>query len=595
MSRRTVGLGMVVMVASLLLSPPTLAAGEMCTEPQELDKHRLLRRLSLDLRQQVPSYDEYMQLEQGDEEQVIASFVDQWIGLEDGKPEDEEAFRLAMRRFHADLLLPNVIGIQLNGTAASLRKFEIGGAAIWDINSTGRRNKWRINNQGPNCGNWPQSDLGYEEAEQNGVTFTVPLTVEAEDEKGGSYQEEGWVEITPYWDSDITIKACAFALMDNPVGELGHSCESPYGTLQRGCGCGSNLRWCYGPREKVSHRIWASMSEQAGQLFDAVSVGGRPYTDLVLGSSVWTNGTLDFWNKHMAPVLSVQRTADLGGPGDAPLPDAPSFTDDTWVERERGWPHGGVQTLAAYTLRFNTNRARANRFRIVFSNQYFIPPAASTTEECDPDSPTDGCCTPDAEDLTERCVCQDCHQVVEPLAAYWAYHAESGSGLLTAADGMFPEYNAECDPDPETAAMPPQMKGFCDRFYVTEMGEDVMNPGYLRPLQYADSASDNPVHSAIGLHARVGPGAGINPGDGQVAEDKGYAQSLVGSGIWSQAMVRNLWRHLMGRDMHLGLDASDPLNELNLLADLSDDLQSHDSLQQLVKALVSLDQYRRVR
>ena len=57
------------MVATLCLVTPAWAEGEMCTEPQELDKYRLLRRMSLDLRQQLPSYGEYGLLE--DEEEVL--------------------------------------------------------------------------------------------------------------------------------------------------------------------------------------------------------------------------------------------------------------------------------------------------------------------------------------------------------------------------------------------------------------------------------------------------------------------------------------------------------------------------------------------
>ena len=583
------------MAATLCFVTPASANGEMCTEPQELDKYRLLRRISLDLRQQLPSYEEYGLLE--GEEEVPEWLLDQWIGLDGGDAEYADAFRLSMRGFHSDLLFPNVIGIQLNGVSVFLRNFEVGEknsqagtADVWDVNSTSRRNKWRGSNQGPHCGNWPQSELGYElEGEQ------VPVTKVVEDAIGNDYDQEGWVEVSPYWAPDTTIKVCAFAAMNNAEGETGKSCESPYAILQRFCGCGSDLRWCYGERSKVEQRIWQSMSEQAGRLFDAVSVGGRPYTDLVLTSRVWTNGALDFWNKHLAPLMSVQRTADLAGPGDAPLPDVPSFVDDTWVERERGWPHGGVQTLAAYTLRFNTNRARANRFRIVFTNQYFIPPAASTTEVCDDEAPSEGCCTPDAEDLTERCVCQDCHQVVEPLAAYWAYHAESGSGLLTDAEGWFPEYNDLCDPTTGTPPANQQARGFCARFYVTEEGDEVIRPGWLRPLQYADATSDNPIHVNIAAHAQVGPGTGLNAGDGQQLEERGYAQSIVETGIWHQATVRNLWRHLMGRDMNLGLDVTEPYNELELLADLSADLEAHNSLPQLVKTLVTLDTYRRVR
>jgi hypothetical protein len=56
----------IVVSASMLIVAPVdarTAKAKGCDRPVELDKYRLLRRLSVDLRGQVPSYEEHLALE----------------------------------------------------------------------------------------------------------------------------------------------------------------------------------------------------------------------------------------------------------------------------------------------------------------------------------------------------------------------------------------------------------------------------------------------------------------------------------------------------------------------------------------------------
>ncbi len=546
-----------LLILALLLNPlwfqapSALASGEMCVDSPELDKYRLLRRLSLDLRTRVPSLQEYESLH--DEEDVPAQLVEEWLA--------SYAFRLAMRSFHASLLWPNPGTVQFNSTSANLATFTSQGQAIIDIIALSRRNQWRSNNQGLHCANVDQATLGYEADGR-------PKTQAFEYSPGQFAELEGWVEVSPYWDPDSTVKVCAFVAMEHAEGAKG-ACDFPTAASDAGCGCGPNLRWCYGPG--VEKTIKAQMTEQVHRLIDTLSTGAgvdgvRPYSDLIRTSRVWSNGALDFFDKYLGKLFNLNRTMDISGPGDRPIVGEPNFADDTWVESERGWPHAGVQTLAAYTLRFNTNRARQNRFRIAFTNQYYVPPTQSDMTGC----------TEDAADITERCVCRDCHVVVEPLSAYWAFHAEDGSGPLTNTD-FFPEILEECQLDLDT--LPIVLRALCNRFYVTEDAEGTVRRGWLRPLQYAIEGSDNVLHSQIHQNAYAGPGA--------------WAEQIVENGIFQQTMVQNLWRYLMGRDMNL--DLADPDNELGVLAELAAELQEHDSLPELVRSIVNQPAYRRAR
>ena len=534
-----------------LSAPGALAVGEVCSEAEELDKYRLLRRLSLDLRTRVPTIEEYESLHE--EEEIPDALIDEWIA--------SDAFKLAMRAFHASLLWPNPGNVQFNNVSALVDTFTVGGEPIIDIIGVSRRNRWRGTAQGYHCANVDQETIGWADDGR-------PLVAEFDDGSGNTVSAEGWVEVAPYWAPDTLVKVCAFVAMEHAVGAKG-PCDFPTAVSDVGCGCGADLRWCYGPG--VMNAIKKAMTDQVHRLIDTLSVGEdgegvRPYSDIVLTQKAWTNGTLDFFDKHLSRIFNLNRTMDMTGPGDREILDAPVFTDATWTEHDRHWPHAGVQTLPAYTLRFNTNRARQNRFRIAFTHQYYVPPTQSDMTGC----------SEDAADITQRCVCRDCHVVVEPLSAYWAFHAEDGTGLLTDTT-IFPEEKAECREDLDSISV--IEAALCSRFYVTEDEPDTVRRGWLRPLQYATDTTDNLIHPQIEANAYAGPLA--------------WAEKIVASGVWQQSMIQHLWRNFMGRDMNL--DISDPDHEVGILAELATSLQGHDSLPQIVKAIVTHPTYGRVR
>jgi hypothetical protein len=161
------------------------------------------------------------------------------------------------------------------------------------------------------------------------------------------------------------------------------------------------------------------------------------------------------------------------------LPDQP-FTDDTWHDYQRGpAEHAGILTSMSYLLRFQTNRARANRFWTAFLCSPFEAPPGGLP------SPNDPCS--DEPNLRQRCGCNACHSQLEPAAAYWGRFAEAGTMYLDPQ--QFPVFNSRC-----AACAHNGGAGNCDftcqRFYVSEIGHPKEAPfaGVLKSYEWRTEA-----------------------------------------------------------------------------------------------------------
>lgn len=536
------------MMKSLLLialSLPGLALAQVspsCDQPRDLDKYQLLRRLSLDLRGKVPSYEEYTALDALPS--VPATTIESWLTTDD--------FRVAMRRYHEDLFWPNVSNVALGNVNAQLVVFQAAGGAM-GISSAGKHRLFRglaefTTAIGEQCGDFEQTQF---------TTGFVPATagIRTAVVNGTTVKQEGWRMVTPYW-STTPIKVCAFDAMETErvtVGGRTIECNSIDADARVECGCGPNLRYCYGPTAQVRTVIQTAMREQLNLMVDRVSTGGQPYTELVTSASAPVNGVLTFWKKYLAPHLSYSRIVALPDPNES-LTNA-NFADTTWQVINRGSPlHAGVLTTPAYLLRFQTNRGRANRFRIDFECESFVPPSQLET-------PAQGCAE-SGGDLTGRCTCRYCHRQLEPLAAHWGTFSEAGTtqlGDLT----MFPRNKASCVNNTGS---------FCNRFYVTDDQAD--NPGALLPFQYADAA-----HPQITSALAAGP--------------RGRADEIIADGTFARCAVKRTWAYFMKRDMRvLGSD----VDEAATLQSLADGFKSNGyRLPWLVEQIVSQPAYGRVR
>jgi hypothetical protein len=100
---RRARLGTVLIALALLTTPPPASAQESCDTATPMEGQRLLRRLSLDLRGAIPSRREIeAQVGRAElDDATIEAFLD--------SPE----FLQVMRRYHADMLWPNIDQVEL--------------------------------------------------------------------------------------------------------------------------------------------------------------------------------------------------------------------------------------------------------------------------------------------------------------------------------------------------------------------------------------------------------------------------------------------------------------------------------------------------
>ncbi|HZO12181.1 MAG TPA: hypothetical protein VFB62_02955 [Polyangiaceae bacterium] len=523
-----------------------------------------LRRLSLDLRLRVPDYEEYEALGEG---AVSDAVVDAYL--------ESDEFLEMVRRFHTDLLWSNVSNVSLSSIEARL--VARGTERIFDFAGAVRRQTYRGIGSPP-CADYPQVDYCTAADMQAGLYGCDGVGMpRKQDVAGFDVPVEGWVLVEPYWDppsctqnvecasrqcsagSCAPAKVCAFAAQENEYWSAPPeppsqqtSCNFIGSPTRQGCGCGPNLRFCW--EQSVEVEIRAALSEQVDRLVEDVTVGDLPYSALLTSRRAHYNGPLFHFKKYLAQMTSLNQTFNFQFEGDAPVPEEVSYADKSWVAVERAGVHAGVLTLPAFTLRFQTNRGRANRFRNAFMGQYFEPPAASVAG-----------CDAESNDVMKRCYCQHCHQVLEPMAAYFGQIAEAGSALISDRT-VFPKEMPACAGGSQNI--------LCRRFYVSTAGEE--NLGRLLPLQYA--GDDSEAHRQIEPNFDAGPAA--------------LAEQAIADGTFARTIVQHLWRYFMRREMDLSLGVED---ESALLDELAAELASQDDFVAIVRRIVSLEHYRRMR
>ena len=518
---------------------------------REVPVERLLRRLSIDLRGTVPDVAEY------DAVAGKASLPDEVI---QGYLDSDE-FRIQMRRYHEDLLWTNPSAV-LGEVGFALSSATIGTAGtVYFVSSTTKRKLFRGGDGTHNCQDKPQSALGYD---ANGMPIAEPMGVDGT----GPYFAEGWVAVHPYWDANpgASIKVCAFDAQETetytlPAGNVDagtHTCDDLFAVSKAAsCGCGPNLTYCM-LTSAVQSTVLSSMREQLLRLVDDHTSGALPYSELLTTKRSWINGPLVHYFTYLAPRQSLARTQNWHSAADGPLPAMPFIEKDKWVEVKREDPHSGILTLPAYLLRFQTNRGRANRYRIAFEGQYFEPPAA-----------TDTGCNKEGEDLTQRCVCRNCHIALEPLAAHFGQFVEAGTTALRDFTREFATFKSCQQSGPLLST------AWCDRYYAPapDAVDPDIRPYRLKALRFADKD-----------HETIQPNF-----DGGPVE---LAKADIASGVFHQVATRHMFELLMKREPNL--DATSADYEGEMLDEIAKEFASHDNLKLLVTRLVKLPMYRRM-
>jgi len=417
-------------------------AEEACEDTVEVDRHRLLRQLTLDLLGRVPSMEELEALG----ESVTEADVDRLL--------DSAEFSNFVRRHHRDLLWPSTEALDIVGGAAALLLparfyYDYGDPERLFLLFVG------VNERG---GLVPCKDEPAEWDEEGELVF------ESLDD---GTRREGWVMVEPYWAPGTEVKVCALEARLLETALNGQPCAEFAGLASGTCGCGPNLERC--ASIPVVLDTVASLQEQLLRMVERPIDEGRPYTDMLLGTDEPVNGHLVHYYRHLAP-MAVDPIIAVPPVELAELPDIP-YTDLEWHDVPRAHDkHSGLLTSVSFLLRFQTSRARANRFHHAFLCDPFIAPPGGLP------SPNDPCS--DQPNLRKRCGCSHCHTRLEPAAAWWGRFAEAGTMYIDPA--FYPPYSARCAACARNGGRGCDF--ICQRFYVTEIGHPELAPyaGVLR-------------------------------------------------------------------------------------------------------------------
>ena len=482
-----------------------------------LDRYRYMRSLSLDLRGELPALDELRSLE--DAADVPAALIEEWLA--------SDAFLERVVRHHRGLLWGNITNVGLTRAFAGFRTTA---GLYW---RTGPSAFYRGATVG--CLDEPAR------FDENGSILTREVD---------GAQREGYVMVAPYWDPTTPLKVCAFDAQANLVSPSGAVCGTPSDTRDPGCGCGPELRWCRaGQSERM---ILESMAEDVERRIATLIREGRPYTELFTSRRAFVNGPLVHYWRYQTEIPGGVRLTPL--PLDvSTLPDL-AFTDrDTWVEVELDDAHAGVLTSPLFLLRFQTNRARANRFFNAFLCQPFQPPAGGI--------PLTGEGATEI-DLQKRAGCKYCHALLEPAAAHWGRWTENGAGFLSPE--LYPPTRSDCQLCAQTGV---GCSAQCRSFYVTStLSPDGSFLGYLKPYEFLRSE-----HRA---NVEEGP--------------RLLASTTVVDGRLPRCVARTTATWLLGREM----TAADEAWIEDLTVGFAFSGFRYD---ELVKSIVTSDTYRRVR
>jgi len=505
-------------------------AEEAATCPSDADlieENSWLRAMSLDLRGAPPTPDEYARVSNGDDPGRIA---EEWMQTED--------FAWQVVRHHRELLWPNVSDIRLLSNRQRLSySYEI--EAYWRYLVAPEYRGGPVH-----CGDFEAR------WDEDGELITVT------DEDG--YTREGWTWVTPYWNPTHQVRVCAFEAQEARVSPWGTECDTNDGRYDPHCGCGPNLAWCdtyslghngNNPNPPVAASIVGDLEHRIARVVEQ----DLSYLEMLTGQTMFVNGPLVHFYRYQTRVPAHIRFNEV--PVDpARLPDL-EFTDvDTWVELELGEEHSGILTSTAYLMKFQTRRARTNRFFTAFLCQPFQPPDGGLTDLDSPDATLD---------LSVRDGCKYCHAILEPAGAHWGRWSEYGAGYLSPDD--FPAWSDDCAWCAESGE---SCSAECRTYYVTEPLSSEEDPwvGYLQSYEFLEERHEGNVEE--------GPAR--------------LVASTVQDGRLQTCVARNTATWLLGR-------APGEVEEAWVAALASDFAASGFDYKHLVHSIITDERYRRVR
>jgi hypothetical protein len=586
-------------------SMPTLGAASsqvaLCEPPTHLDKYEYLRRLSLDLRGRLPSYDEYMALDLVEDTPANtywSNLVDSFLA--------SPGFKKQMRRYHEAKLWPN-LG-RTNFATNRSRLIPVGDKAInggahnrnrlmvFDVNLNKIYRGGTGDSRYQYCGDFEQTQFDPNGSPITQRTITPDECLLNNTQEACTYQQEGWVWVQPYWEDDPTkrVRVCAFDAqnlthpMSSETTEL--NCDDPFDRTEKQCGCGAQLKHCFVNTSSsrwnnpelphlldMGQLIRDSMREQVLRLVDDVSQGGYAYTEMIQSTRVHENGVLRFYRRHQSMMDFIEPFYRRSTLGEAAVDDLVDW-HEPWEAYDNipNSRHSGVLTLPAFLMRFTTNRARANRARTVFAGQTFQPPGEVPGEL-------------KGDDLTKRQNCRGCHETLEPLAAFFSPFLESNFARRTDTD--FPIYDPKCISKSDDK--------HCNNHYITLDNHDFMgvlksHRFFVEPVETSFGEVSFQLKTLFSLQDTVHERSLLNNQRGPA----GFAEDIINDGRFGRASVNAIFQHFMNRPFQSdnSLDNENSLRE-KLIQDFSQGTASTSvfDLPSLVKTIVTLPQYRSLR
>lgn len=438
-SRLSIAIGLCIVGLGTLALPTAAQSPTECAPTGEIDALRLLRQTSLDVRGRIPSFEELTAVRDAEDPNAeVDRQLGAWLASDD--------FYDEVRRQHRQILWGSLEEIdRLRPQAYTVSPQD----GIYRSQSQARRRQFR------------GRDLTCLDREQTQFEGGRPVPMERINGAdcgnvgfgAGVCVREGWVRVRPYWDPSTEIRVCAFDAQAHGMRSDGTACRDL--DTDRNCGCGADLRWCASPAAETVMRD--ALADEPARLFESIVREDRPYHEAFTTRETRINGPVAHFHRYLsgAPNETTMQVGLVGYEGRmGEVPNVP-FDDRAWRTIERAEGHAGVLTTPGYLLRFNSHRARANRFYTAFLCDPFVPSATGIpAEEEEPDP-----------NLRVRAGCADCHEVLEPAAAHWGrWRINSTFGFFDDASHDFASPLASCrcgGPGERTC------NAYCNTYFVT--------------------------------------------------------------------------------------------------------------------------------
>lgn len=397
----------------------------------ELSPSRYLRALSLDLRGRLPSASEYATL--ANTGRVTEALVHELLASSELPNE--------LTRHHQALLWGRIDNLSFSN---NLLNSSGGETPYWRRDSASTYRGRRVS-----CLDEP-------------ATFDVNGAIQTTLIDGDEL--EGYVMVAPYWDLENPIKVCAFDAQEATYSSTGVLCSELW--RDPSCGCGPQLAWCSSSQSEEIVR--SSLIESFERLMTWTFSEGSSYLDLFDTQRLYVNGPIAHFLKYH--IQGSMRYAFTPAPVDVSALPNLTFTEvNTWIPVTLSRDHAGVLTHPVFLLRFQTNRARANRFFDAFLCSPFQPPEGGlpVADEASIRDP----------DLQNRAGCKYCHALLEPAASHWGRWVEEGIAFLNPT--RFPSTRADCE---QCAVTGQGCSTECRDHYLTTALSDQESP-YLGKLK----------------------------------------------------------------------------------------------------------------